>query len=307
MREFFKKHTKTILITAGVLFAALILGWLNPALLDTVPSVPLERWAENFISFLNDNFDPLFSFITFVITIVLNPVTALLTSTPPSALLILFAGVAYLVSGRNVAIFVALALLFMSAIDLFDETMLTLSLALTATIFALLIGIPLGILKAHFRGVEIVLDPVLDFMQTMPLFVYLIPAVLFFGIGNIPGIVATFIFATPPAVRLTALGIEQIPKELVESGHAFGATRGQFLKMVELPLAMPSIMTGVNQTIMLALSMVVVASMIGAEGLGQEVLRGITRLNVGQGIASGLGIVLLAMILDRITKKVWRK
>jgi len=188
----------------------------------------------------------------------------------------------------------------------FNEMMTTLSLVATSTLLALVIGIPVGIAKAHSTILSTIVDPALDFMQTMPLFVYLIPVVLFFSIGNVPGIIATFVFATPPAVRLTALGIQQIPNGLLEAGHAFGATPWQFLTKVEIPLAMPSIMAGVNQTIMLALSMVVIASMVGAQGLGLIVYNSITRLNVGAGIASGIGIVLLAMILDRLTRTVWR-
>ena len=165
-----------------------------------------------------------------------------------------------------------------------------------------LIGIPLGMFAARRPRFYAAIQPIMDFMQTMPAFVYLIPAAMFFGLGRVPGVVATIIFAMPPAVRLTNLGIRQVPKELVETGLAFGCTRRQLLLRVQLPTARPSIMAGVNQTIMLALSMVVIASMIGAGGLGDTVLRGIQRLDVGLGFEGGLGVVILAIILDRITQ-----
>jgi glycine betaine/proline transport system permease protein len=185
---------------------------------------------------------------------------------------------------------------------LWSETVATLALVIAATLVSLVIGIPLGIWAARNDLVERIVRPVLDLMQTMPAFVYLIPAAMFFGLGRVPGVVATIIFAMPPAVRLTNLGIRQVPKELVETGLAFGCTSGQLLLKVQLPTARPSIMAGVNQTIMLALSMVVIASMIGAGGLGDTVLRGIQRLDVGLGFEGGLGVVILAIILDRITQ-----
>jgi ABC-type proline/glycine betaine transport system permease subunit len=274
---------------------------------DLLPYLPIEEGAEIFINWLNANFDLLFDFIAFLINGLLNPLEFVLTSVPAFIILLIVTVAGYVLGKLRLAFFIAIALMVIGMMGYWPETMVTLSLVLTATFFSLIIGVPLGILKAHNKIAMHILDPVLDFMQTMPLFVYLIPAVLFFSIGNVPGIVSTFIFATPPAVRLTSLGIEQVSKELKEAAHAFGASPWQFLTKVEIPLAMPSIMMGINQAIMLSLSMVVVASMIGAEGLGQEVLRGIMRLNVGQGIASGLGIVLLAMVLDRLTRKLWKR
>jgi glycine betaine/proline transport system permease protein len=175
-------------------------------------------------------------------------------------------------------------------------------LVLAASTVALAVGLPIGISMARSDLVESLIRPVLDFMQTMPPFVYLIPAAIFFGLGTVPGAIATVVFAMPPAVRLTNLGIRQVNKEQIEAGLAFGCTRRQLLTKVQLPLAMPSIMAGVNQTIMLALSMVVIASMIGAGGLGNTVLTGIQRLNVGLGFEGGLGVVILAILLDRITQ-----
>jgi glycine betaine/proline transport system permease protein len=189
---------------------------------------------------------------------------------------------------------------------IWEETVSTLALVIGSSLVALLIGVPVGIAMARSNAVEAIVRPILDFMQTMPPFVYLIPAAIFFGLGKVPGSIATLIFAMPPAVRLTNLGIRQVSLEQVEAGQAFGCTDRQLLFKVQLPLAMPSIMAGVNQTIMLALSMVVIASMIGAGGLGNTVLTGIQRLNVGLGFEGGLGVVLLAILLDRITQSFGR-
>ena len=186
--------------------------------------------------------------------------------------------------------------------DLWTATMQTLALVLTATLLALLIGIPVGVWASKRDAVERAVRPVLDFMQTMPAFVYLIPAVLLFGLGEVPGVIATFIFATPPAVRLTNLGIRQVPGDVVEAARAFGSTPRQILLKVELPLALPTILAGINQTIMLALSMVVIAALIGAGGLGDPVVRGITQLQTDVGFEGGLAIVILAIVLDRLTQ-----
>ncbi len=191
--------------------------------------------------------------------------------------------------------------------DIWKETVTTLALVIGSSLVALAIGIPIGIAMARSDTVEAIARPVLDLMQTMPPFVYLIPAAIFFGLGKVPGAIATLIFAMPPAVRLTNLGIRQVSREHVEAGQAFGCTDRQLLFKVQLPLAMPSIMAGINQTLMLALSMVVIASMIGAGGLGNTVLTGIQRLNVGLGFEGGLGVVLLAILLDRITQSFGRK
>ncbi len=187
-------------------------------------------------------------------------------------------------------------------VDLWPATMSTLALIIAATVISLLLGIPLGIWMARSDRVAAAVRPVLDFMQTMPAFVYLIPVAMLFGLGKVPGVLATVIFAMPPAVRLTNLGIRQVNKEQVEAGIAFGCTPRQLLLKVQVPGAMPSIMAGVNQTIMMALSMVIIASMVGAGGLGNDVLQSIPRLDIGHGFESGLSVVLLAVILDRITE-----
>jgi glycine betaine/proline transport system permease protein len=204
--------------------------------------------------------------------------------------------------GWKFAIFTILALALIIHMELWSGTMESLSLVLASTVIAMVIGIPLGIAMARSDMVASIVRPVLDLMQTMPAFVYLIPAAMFFGLGAVPGTIATVIFAMPPVVRLTNLGIRQVHAEFVEAGLAFGCTSRQLLFKVQLPNAMPSIMAGVNQTIMLSLSMVVIASMIGAGGLGNTVLTGIQRLNVGLGFEGGLAVVILAVILDRITQ-----
>ncbi len=299
VKEYTVELVFIVLIIVALLWSEVIIGFL--------PHLPVESVSDSMIDWLNENWDPLFVAIAGLIKLVLNPITGFFTNLSPLVMIVLLAYAGYKLGGGRMASFIVVALLVVASMGFWAQAMITMSLVVTAALFALIIGVPLGVMKFHFSKFAMVLDPVLDFMQTMPLFVYLIPAVLFFSIGNVPGIVATFIFATPPAVRLTALGFEQIPHELLEVGSAFGASRRQKLIKVELPLALPSILMGMNQTIMLSLSMVVVASMIGAEGLGQEVLRGITRLKVGQGIAGGLGVVLLAMILDRLTRQIWTK
>jgi glycine betaine/proline transport system permease protein len=203
-------------------------------------------------------------------------------------------------------LFALLALGLVYGMGLWNEMVSTLALVLAASLIALLFGIPLGIAMARSDLVKTITRPVLDLMQTMPSFVYLIPAAMFFGLGQVPGTIATVIFSMPPAVRLTDLGIRTVDAEHVEAGLAFGCTRRQLLYKVQLPLALPSIMAGVNQTIMLALSMVVIASMIGAGGLGSTVLTGIQRLDVGQGFQGGIAVVILAVILDRITQSFGR-
>jgi len=267
----------------------------------------VPEWSAAGVEWLNNSIEPVFDAVTAAINALLTIIEYVFITWPAWVVILLLTPLGYTLGGIRIGGFVLAALSAVAAMGYLNEMMVTLSLVVTATLLALLFGIPTGIAKAHSRILTHTIDPILDFMQTMPLFVYLIPAVLFFSIGNVPGIVATFIFATPPAVRLTALGIEQIPGGLLEAGHAFGASPWQFLTKVEIPLALPSIMAGVNQSIMLALSMVVVAAMVGAEGLGFVVFRAITRLDVGVGIASGIGIVLLAMILDKMTRAAAQK
>lgn len=221
---------------------------------------------------------------------------------PAIAMLLLLTAIAAALVGWKMALFAFIGLALVFSMGLWVATMETLALVLSATIFALVIGIPTGILAAQHRAVENGVKPVLDFMQTMPAFVYLIPAVLFFGLGKVPGAMATVIFAMPPAVRLTNLGIRGVSREVVEAAWAFGATRSQLLFKAQIPIALPTILAGVNQTIMLALSMVVIGGMIGAGGLGEIVLSGITQMQIGMGFESGLAVVILAIYLDRVTQ-----
>lgn len=207
----------------------------------------------------------------------------------------------------GLAVFALLGLLLVLNLGYWDALMETLALVLAAEIMVVIIGIPLGILAGNSDVADHILRPVLDVMQTMPAFVYLVPAVIFFGLGLVPGVLSTVIFALPPLIRLTTLGLRQVPGELVEASNSFGSTWWQMLTKVQLPCALPSIMAGVNQSVMLGLSMVVIAAMIGAGGLGNVVLQGITRLDVGKGFVGGLAVVILAIILDRITQSFGQK
>src|SRR5690606_19674912 len=227
----------------------------------------------------------------------------LLRATPWWLLILAVMGIAWLVS-RRVLLSAGMGLLLFAigALGLWDAGMQTLSLMIMATALSVLVGIPLGIAMARASWLRTVMLPVLDVMQTMPSFVYLIPVVMLFGLGKIPAIIATVIYAVPPLIRLTDLGIRLVDREVLEASRAFGATPRQQLFGVQLPLALPNIMAGINQTTMMALSMVVIASMIGARGLGYEVLLGINRLEVGRGLLAGLGIVVLAVLFDRITQ-----
>jgi len=225
----------------------------------------------------------------------------------PAPILILLAGILiWLVTRRDtwLAGLTVVGLLLIWNLGLWNLAMLTLALVVVSTVLALAIAIPLGIAAAGSETLNALLKPVLDFMQTMPPFVYLIPAVIFFGLGSVPGIIATVVFAMPPALRLTNLGIRQVPRELIEVADAFGSTPRQKLFKVQLPVALPTIMAGMNQCIMLALSMTVIASMIGAGGLGYQVLVGIQRVDIGMGFEAGLAIVIIAIILDRITQNI---
>jgi glycine betaine/proline transport system permease protein len=264
--------------------------------------LPIDAWVENIVNYILDNFQPFLDGIAAVVDGFGATIDGALLALPvwlAIALLTAFAG--WRVSIRF-GIFTLVSLLLIVSMDLWAATISTLGLVLASTLLSLILGIPLGVWMARSKVVESISKTTLDFMQTMPAFVYLIPAVMFFGLGRVPGIIATIIFAMPPAVRLTALGIQQVPAEIVEAARAFGCTDRQLLFRVQLPSARPSIMAGVNQTMMLALSMVVIASMIGAGGLGNVVLQGIQRLDIGLGFKSGLSVVLLAIILDRITQ-----
>ena len=279
---------------------------LIPALL---PRIPIGDWFANLVRWLKDTLGIVFDTIVVVLDWIIDSLEWLLNFSDiyfeiPSFwfLSVLVALLAWKLAGRGVAIFTFLGILLIASMNLWGPAVQTLAVIITATIVALIIGIPLGILAAKFNPVNAAVRPVLDFMQTLPAFVYLLPAVIFFGIGVVPAVIATIIFAMPPAVRLTNLGIRQVPVELIEAGEAFGSNWFQLLFKVQLPQALPTIMAGVNQCIMLALSMVVIASLIGGGGLGSVVNRGISRLDVGLGFEGGLAVVIIAIILDRLTQ-----
>jgi len=269
---------------------------------ELIPNIPLEKWVNSAIGWIIGNFGGFFDVLNSVIENVVNSLSALLTSLPALLMIAILAVIAYFLAGWRMTLFTVVGLFFVISLGLWNDTMLTLALILVATTICLVIGIPIGILAAKSRGLEESIRPVLDLMQTMPAFVYLVPFVILLGLGAGPALIATVIFATPPAVRLTMLGIQQVPKETVEAAQAFGATPWQTLFKVELPLSLNSIRAGVNQVIMLSLSMVVIAGLVGAGGLGEPVVSGLQTLNIGQSFIGGIGIVVLAIILDRITR-----
>ena len=264
--------------------------------------IPLAQWVDQGLRWLVDNYRPFFQSIKWPIDQMLQGFDWALNAVPPTLMILVFGLIAWQVAGARLAVGIALSLVFVGLIGVWSQTMTTLSIVFTALVICVTIGLPLGILAARNDRFQSVLRPVLDGMQTIPAFVYLVPVVMLFGIGNVPGVIVTIIFAIPPLIRLTNLGIRQVPADVVEATLAFGASPGQLLRKVLLPLAMRTIMAGVNQTLMMALSMVVVASMIAVGGLGQMVLRGIGRLDMGLATVGGLGIVMLAIILDRITQ-----
>ncbi len=265
-------------------------------------TLPLGDWINQGLDWAVTNFRPFFQTVRAPIDTTLSGVETLLTSIPVLAMVGLIGLLAWQFAGRMVAIGAVISLLLVAMLGVWPEAMITLSLVLTSLVFCVVIGLPLGILLASSDTAQRVMRPILDAMQTTPAFVYLVPVVMLFGIGNVPGVIVTIVFALPPLVRLTNLGIRQVRPDLIEAGRAYGASPMQMLFKVQLPLAMPSVMAGINQSLMLSLSMVVIASMIAVGGLGQMVLRGIGRLDMGLATIGGLGIVLLAITLDRITQ-----
>ena len=266
--------------------------------------IPIGEWIEgNIKEWLFDQ-RPLFKKISAPIDTVLNSLDSLLNFIPFPIVLFIFVFFAFKTNGLKFAIFSFVSLLFIDLVDLWSESMTTLAMIFTAVLFCMLIGIPLGILASRSNTFEIILRPILDIMQTIPSFVYLIPVVMLFGVGLTPGVVATIIFALPPIIRLTNLGIRQVGKGFKEAGSSLGLTKFLILMKIEIPLSLKTIMAGVNQTLMLALSMVVIAALIGAGGLGLTVYIALGRLDVGSAVIGGTGIVILAIILDRITQKI---
>ena len=266
--------------------------------------IPLAEWIEGNIKEWLFAQRPLFKKISAPIDAVLNSLETVLNFIPFPLILIIFVFLAYRTNGVKFAIFSLVSLIFIDLVDLWSESMTTLAMIFTAVLFCMLIGIPLGILASRSNTFEIILRPILDIMQTIPSFVYLIPVVMLFGVGLTPGVVATIIFALPPIIRLTNLGIRQVGKGFKEAGFSLGLSKFLVLVKIEIPLSLKTIMAGVNQTLMLALSMVVIAALIGAGGLGLTVYIALGRLDVGSAVVGGTGIVILAIILDRITQKI---
>ncbi len=266
---------------------------------------PLGDQIAAIINFIVDNFRFIFNdWIGKPVGIVLRGIQSFFVSINPIIFLILLLGIAWQIASRNLAILSVVAMTVVGLIGAWEESMITLGLVLTAVFFCVIIGIPFGIFAARSDRFASLIRPVLDTMQTLPAFVYLVPVVMLFGTGEVPGVIVTFIFAVPPLIRLTNIGIRGVPEDVVEAARAFGSTPQQVLLQVQVPLAMPTILAGVNQSLMLALSMVVIASLIAVEGLGQMVNRGIGRLDVGLAAVGGIGIVLVAIVLDRLTQSV---
>jgi len=266
--------------------------------------VPIAEWIEKHIKEWLFMQRPLFKKLSAPIDSVLNGLDTLFNFIPFPIVILIFMVFAFKTNGLKFALISAVSLIFIDLVDLWQETMTTLAMIFTAVIFCMIIGIPLGILASRSNLFETILRPILDIMQTIPSFVYLIPVVMLFGVGLTPGVVATIVFALPPIVRLTNLGIRQVGKGFKEAGASLGLTRFLILTKIEIPLAMKTIMAGVNQTLMLALSMVVIAALIGAGGLGLTVYVALGRLDIGGAVVGGTGIVILAIILDRITQKI---
>ncbi|WP_353569802.1 proline/glycine betaine ABC transporter permease [Candidatus Albibeggiatoa sp. nov. BB20] len=268
-----------------------------------LPKLPLDIWIDNGLTFLKQHIAFITKYMSDVAESSIDFVIDHLLELPPWVIIIVFSLLAWRIAGRSMGLFTVLGLSLIWNLQLWEPMIETLALVVFATLLSISIAIPLGILAALSKTFYRIVMPLLDFMQTMPAFVYLIPAIPFFGLGAASAIFATIVFSMPPSIRLTCLGIRQVPEELVEAADAFGSTKLQKLFKLQLPLAIPTMMAGINQTIMLALSMVVIAAMIGAGGLGREVWIAIQRLQAGKGFEAGIAIVILAIILDRITQK----
>ncbi|WP_237980327.1 MULTISPECIES: ABC transporter permease [Bacillus cereus group] len=271
--------------------------------MSSIPRIPLGEWVDSFVASLYEHFEGLFRGFSYIIGGFVDLLTNFLTIIPAVLMIIILCFLIWYTTRKvSLVIFTLIGLLFILNINYWAQTMQTLALVLTSVIISIIVGIPIGILASQNERFSKFLKPTLDFMQTMPAFVYLIPAITFFGVGVVPGIIASVIFAMPPTIRFTDLGIRQVPEDLIEAANAFGSTASQKLFKVQLPLATGTIMAGVNQSIMLSLSMVVTASLVGAPGLGVDVYRSVTQVNIGMGFEAGLAIVVIAIILDRITQ-----
>ncbi len=275
---------------------------MNSSLMDNIPRIPLAEWTDRSIDYLQAEWGESTQAFANGMEELIKGLQGFLISLPPELLIIVFILLAWWLVSKKVALFTLLGLMFIYNIGLWKVSMETLALVIGAVALCILIGIPLGILAAKNKSAHRIIAPILDFMQTLPAFVYLLPAIPFFGLGVVPAVLTTIVFAMPPVIRLTDLGLKQVPEELEELGKSFGSTFWQMLLKIELPLARANILAGINQCIMLSLSMVVVAAMIGAKGLGGVVWTAIQQLKMGMGFEAGVAIVILAIILDRITQ-----
>ncbi|MGU3373265.1 ABC transporter permease [Bacillus mycoides] len=276
--------------------------------MNSIPRIPLGEWVDTLVTSLYQHFEGFFKGFSFIIGGFVDLLTNLLIFIPAIIFIAITCLLVWYTSRKvSLMVFSLIGFLFILNISYWEQTMQTLALVLTSVIISIIIGIPIGILASQNGRFSKFLKPTLDFMQTMPAFVYLIPAITFFGVGVVPGIIASVIFAMPPTIRFTELGIRQVPEDLIEAANAFGSTSSQKLFKVQLPLATGTIMAGVNQSIMLSLSMVVTASLVGAPGLGVDVYRSVTQVNIGMGFEAGLAIVVIAIILDRITQGFHKK
>jgi glycine betaine/proline transport system permease protein len=270
--------------------------------------IPLGSWVKSLVDLLNEHAQSVFDIISLVIGTGIDGLTALLVAVPPLILVLIFTGAAYLLHRSvSLAVFVLMGMLLVANLGYWEATLQTLSLVICSTLVCVLVGIPVGIAAAHRPWLYTGLRPILDLMQTIPTFVYLIPTLVLFGLGTVPGLISTVIFALPAPIRLTHLGISSVPVQLREAGKAFGATKSQLLFKVELPHALPTIMAGVTQCIMLSLSMVVIAALVGADGLGKPVVRALNTVNIAMGFEAGAAIVVLAIVLDRVCKAPGRR
>lgn len=271
------------------------------------PKLPIADWIDAFVDWLTSTFEVAFDGISNVLEAVVEGLVSVLSFIPSYLFIILLTIIAWKLANKGIALFTFIGLLLVDNLGYWDPMLDTLALVLSSVIISIIIGVPTGIWASQKKTVKQIVIPILDFMQTMPAFVYLIPAIFFFNIGVVPGVVASVIFAMPPTIRLTILGIQQVPNDITEATEAFGSTTSQKLFKVQLPLAMPTILAGINQSIMLALSMVVIAAMVGAPGLGADVYRAVTQIQIGRGFEAGIAIVVVAIILDRITQNIGNK
>ncbi|HHY22083.1 MAG TPA: proline/glycine betaine ABC transporter permease [Bacilli bacterium] len=274
---------------------------------ELIPKIPLAAWIDQFIHWLTNQFSGLFDWISKILIWMIEGLVTGLGFVPAFLFALILGLLAWWLTKPSIAIFTFVGFLFIDYLGYWTPMLDTLALVIVSVFITVIVGIPIGILASQSDSIRKVVIPLLDFMQTMPAFVYLLPAIFFFNIGFVPGVVASVIFAMPPTIRLTILGIQQVPKDLIEATDAFGSTNAQRLFKVQLPLAMPTMMAGINQTIMLSLSMVVIASMVGAPGLGVEIYRAVTQLKIGIGFEAGLAIVIVAIVLDRMTQNLGKK